>query len=131
MMVVLDASDTAKSSRVTGVAMSRASRLQSSWILEEVQITTADLLFEGCDLFNSNTGQDHHFIKFESQFLGSLKSSRQITAQEFILELKSGATDERLVTCLESLRVSLTSNPVRQEKNEEQNVKQFLYPKKS
>uniref|UniRef100_A0A674ILA9 Diaphanous related formin 3 n=1 Tax=Terrapene triunguis TaxID=2587831 RepID=A0A674ILA9_9SAUR len=43
---------------------------------------------------------------------GSLKSSRQITAQEFILELKSGATDERLVTCLESLRVSLTSNPV-------------------
>uniref|UniRef100_A0A8C3XJ14 Diaphanous-related formin 3 n=1 Tax=Chelydra serpentina TaxID=8475 RepID=A0A8C3XJ14_CHESE len=43
---------------------------------------------------------------------GSLKSSRQITAQEFIVELKSGATDERLVTCLESLRVSLTSNPV-------------------
>ncbi|XP_065437229.1 protein diaphanous homolog 3 isoform X1 [Chrysemys picta bellii] len=43
---------------------------------------------------------------------GSLKSSRQITAQEFILELKSGATDERLITCLESLRVSLTSNPV-------------------
>ncbi|XP_074838956.1 protein diaphanous homolog 3 [Carettochelys insculpta] len=43
---------------------------------------------------------------------GSLKSSRQITPQEFLMELKSGATDERLVTCLESLRVSLTSNPV-------------------
>nr|XP_006113623.1 protein diaphanous homolog 3 [Pelodiscus sinensis] len=43
---------------------------------------------------------------------GSLKSRRQITPHEFMLELKSGTTDERLVTCLESLRVSLTSNPV-------------------
>uniref|UniRef100_A0A8D0L1U8 Diaphanous related formin 3 n=1 Tax=Sphenodon punctatus TaxID=8508 RepID=A0A8D0L1U8_SPHPU len=43
---------------------------------------------------------------------GNLKSSRQISPQEFIQELKSGATDERLVSCLESLRVSLTSNPV-------------------
>ncbi|XP_072832741.1 protein diaphanous homolog 3 isoform X4 [Vicugna pacos] len=43
---------------------------------------------------------------------GSLKSSRQISPQEFIHELKMGSAEERLVTCLESLRVSLTSNPV-------------------
>ncbi|XP_042637551.1 protein diaphanous homolog 3 [Orycteropus afer afer] len=43
---------------------------------------------------------------------GSLKSSHQISPQEFIYELKMGSADERLVTCLESLRVSLTSNPV-------------------
>ncbi|XP_029792495.1 protein diaphanous homolog 3 isoform X2 [Suricata suricatta] len=43
---------------------------------------------------------------------GSLKSRRQISPQEFIHELKMGSADERLVTCLESLRVSLTSNPV-------------------
>ncbi|XP_039185765.1 protein diaphanous homolog 3 isoform X3 [Crotalus tigris] len=43
---------------------------------------------------------------------GSLKSRRQIFPQEFIDELKSGTMDEKLVSCLESLRVSLTSNPV-------------------
>ncbi|KAI5101804.1 protein diaphanous-like 2 isoform X5, partial [Silurus meridionalis] len=44
---------------------------------------------------------------------GSLKSSsHQISPQEFLSELKSGATDERLFACLDSLRVSLTSNPV-------------------
>ncbi|XP_062958620.1 protein diaphanous homolog 3 isoform X2 [Cynocephalus volans] len=43
---------------------------------------------------------------------GSLKSIRQISPQELIYELKMGSADERLVTCLESLRVSLTSNPV-------------------
>ncbi|XP_073068648.1 protein diaphanous homolog 3 isoform X2 [Manis javanica] len=43
---------------------------------------------------------------------GNLKSNRQISPQEFIHELKMGSADERLVTCLESLRVSLTSNPV-------------------
>ncbi|XP_041587104.1 protein diaphanous homolog 3 isoform X2 [Vulpes lagopus] len=43
---------------------------------------------------------------------GSFKSKRQISPQEFIHELKMGSADERLVTCLESLRVSLTSNPV-------------------
>ncbi|KAF5896735.1 protein diaphanous 3-like isoform X1, partial [Clarias magur] len=40
---------------------------------------------------------------------GSLKSSHQISPQEFLSELKSGATDERL---FDSLRVSLTSKPV-------------------
>ncbi|KAL7983937.1 hypothetical protein Chor_001248, partial [Crotalus horridus] len=45
-------------------------------------------------------------------FQGSLKSRRQIFPQEFIDELKSGTMDEKLVSCLESLRVSLTSNPV-------------------
>lgn len=43
---------------------------------------------------------------------GSLKRNRQVSPQEFIHELKMGSADERLVTCLESLRVSLTSNPV-------------------
>ncbi|KFO27904.1 Protein diaphanous like protein 3 [Fukomys damarensis] len=43
---------------------------------------------------------------------GSLKSSRQISPQEFIHELKMESGDERLATHLESLRVSLTSNPV-------------------
>ncbi|KAM4630487.1 protein diaphanous homolog 3-like [Polymixia lowei] len=43
---------------------------------------------------------------------GSLRSSRQISPQEFLGELKSGVMDERLFACLDSLRVSLTSNPV-------------------
>ncbi|XP_018414704.1 PREDICTED: protein diaphanous homolog 3-like [Nanorana parkeri] len=52
------------------------------------------------------------YISTASQ-AGSLKSSRQISPQEFIHELKTGSTDERLVSYLDSLRVSLTSNPVR------------------
>uniref|UniRef100_A0A8C1PF99 Diaphanous-related formin 3 n=1 Tax=Cyprinus carpio TaxID=7962 RepID=A0A8C1PF99_CYPCA len=44
---------------------------------------------------------------------GSLRSSSQVSPQEFLSELKGGATDERLFACLDSLRVSLTSNPVR------------------
>uniref|UniRef100_A0A672KAI5 Protein diaphanous homolog 3-like n=1 Tax=Sinocyclocheilus grahami TaxID=75366 RepID=A0A672KAI5_SINGR len=47
-----------------------------------------------------------------TQVLGSLRSSSQISPQEFLSELKGGATDERLFACLDSLRVSLTSNPV-------------------
>ncbi|XP_037103105.1 protein diaphanous homolog 3-like isoform X2 [Syngnathus acus] len=43
---------------------------------------------------------------------GSLKSSYQISPQEFLGELKSGVMEERLFACLDSLRVSLTSNPV-------------------
>ncbi|XP_051528152.1 LOW QUALITY PROTEIN: protein diaphanous homolog 3 [Myxocyprinus asiaticus] len=43
---------------------------------------------------------------------GSLRSSSQISPQEFLSELKGGATDERLLACLDSLKVSLTSNPV-------------------
>ncbi|XP_063068121.1 protein diaphanous homolog 3-like [Engraulis encrasicolus] len=42
---------------------------------------------------------------------GGLRSS-QVSPQEFLNELKSGAVDERLFACLDSLRVSLTSNPV-------------------
>uniref|UniRef100_A0A8C5N8C6 Protein diaphanous homolog 3-like n=1 Tax=Gouania willdenowi TaxID=441366 RepID=A0A8C5N8C6_GOUWI len=49
---------------------------------------------------------------FTASKTGSLKSSRQISTQEFLSELKSGVMDERLVACLDSLRVSLTSNPV-------------------
>uniref|UniRef100_A0A5F9DVH8 Diaphanous related formin 3 n=1 Tax=Oryctolagus cuniculus TaxID=9986 RepID=A0A5F9DVH8_RABIT len=51
-------------------------------------------------------------LELFEKMMGSLKSSRQISPQEFIHELKMGPADERLVTCLESLRVSLTSNPV-------------------
>uniref|UniRef100_A0A669BM11 Diaphanous-related formin 3 n=1 Tax=Oreochromis niloticus TaxID=8128 RepID=A0A669BM11_ORENI len=43
---------------------------------------------------------------------GSLRNSHQISPQEFLSELKSGVMDERLFSCLDSLRVSLTSNPV-------------------
>nr|XP_057944944.1 protein diaphanous homolog 3-like [Doryrhamphus excisus] len=43
---------------------------------------------------------------------GSLKSSYQISPQEFLGELKSGVMEEPLFACLDSLRVSLTSNPV-------------------
>lgn len=51
------------------------------------------------------------FFPFSLQ--GSLRSSHQISPQEFLGELKSGVMDERLFACLDSLRVSLTSNPVR------------------
>uniref|UniRef100_A0A670YAK0 Diaphanous related formin 3 n=1 Tax=Pseudonaja textilis TaxID=8673 RepID=A0A670YAK0_PSETE len=47
-----------------------------------------------------------------SRQVGILKNRKQILPQEFIYELKSGTVDEKLVSCLESLRVSLTSNPV-------------------
>ncbi|XP_077442860.1 protein diaphanous homolog 3-like isoform X2 [Stigmatopora argus] len=43
---------------------------------------------------------------------GSLTNSFQISPQEFLGELKSGVMEERLFACLDSLRVSLTSNPV-------------------
>nr|XP_046246899.1 protein diaphanous homolog 3-like isoform X5 [Scatophagus argus] len=49
---------------------------------------------------------------FTASKTGSLRSSRQISPQEFLGELKSGVMDERLFACLDSLRVSLTSNPV-------------------
>ncbi|XP_056134273.1 protein diaphanous homolog 3 [Lampris incognitus] len=49
---------------------------------------------------------------FAASKTGSLRSSHQISPQEFLGELKSGVTEERLFACLDSLRVSLTSNPV-------------------
>uniref|UniRef100_A0A096LVT6 Diaphanous-related formin 3 n=1 Tax=Poecilia formosa TaxID=48698 RepID=A0A096LVT6_POEFO len=49
---------------------------------------------------------------FAASKAGSLKKSHQISPQEFLSELKSGVMDERLFACLDSLRVSLTSNPV-------------------
>ncbi|NXW60772.1 DIAP3 protein, partial [Eurystomus gularis] len=61
--------------------------------------------------FNTKKEMVMQYISSASKS-GSLKNSRKISPQEFIQELKSGSTDERLVTCLESLRVSLTSNPV-------------------
>ncbi|XP_053827150.1 protein diaphanous homolog 3 isoform X4 [Vidua macroura] len=61
--------------------------------------------------FNTKKEMVMQYISTASKS-GSLKSSRKISPQEFIQDLKSGSTDERLVTCLESLRVSLTSNPV-------------------
>ncbi|XP_067352242.1 protein diaphanous homolog 3-like isoform X2 [Channa argus] len=49
---------------------------------------------------------------FAASKTGSLRSSHQISPQEFVGELKSGVMDERLFACLDSLRVSLTSKPV-------------------
>ncbi|CAB1441867.1 unnamed protein product [Pleuronectes platessa] len=50
---------------------------------------------------------------FTASKTGTLRSSHQVSPQEFLGELKSGVMDERLFGCLDSLRVSLTSNPVR------------------
>ncbi|XP_072837123.2 protein diaphanous homolog 2 isoform X2 [Pogona vitticeps] len=46
---------------------------------------------------------------------GGLKNSKHectLSSQEYVHELKSGISEEKLLNCLESLRVSLTSNPV-------------------
>uniref|UniRef100_A0A8C8XSL9 Protein diaphanous homolog 2 n=1 Tax=Panthera leo TaxID=9689 RepID=A0A8C8XSL9_PANLE len=46
---------------------------------------------------------------------GGLKNSKHectLSSQEYVHELRSGISDEKLLNCLESLRVSLTSNPV-------------------
>ncbi|KAJ7310510.1 hypothetical protein JRQ81_007432 [Phrynocephalus forsythii] len=46
---------------------------------------------------------------------GGLKNSKHectLSSQEYVHELKSGVSEEKLLNCLESLRVSLTSNPV-------------------
>uniref|UniRef100_A0A8D2AZI7 Diaphanous related formin 3 n=1 Tax=Sciurus vulgaris TaxID=55149 RepID=A0A8D2AZI7_SCIVU len=55
---------------------------------------------------------ENEILQLFEEMMGSLKSSQQISPQDFIYELKMGSEDERLVTYLESLRVSLTSNPV-------------------
>ncbi|KYO38183.1 hypothetical protein Y1Q_0007291 [Alligator mississippiensis] len=50
-----------------------------------------------------------------SKVLGGLKNSKHectLSSQEYVHELRSGITEEKLLNCLESLRVSLTSNPV-------------------
>ncbi|KAF7654349.1 hypothetical protein LDENG_00070900, partial [Lucifuga dentata] len=49
---------------------------------------------------------------FTASKTGSLRSNHQISPQEFLGELRSGVMEERLFACLDSLRVSLTSNPV-------------------
>nr|XP_033800692.1 protein diaphanous homolog 2 isoform X6 [Geotrypetes seraphini] len=50
-----------------------------------------------------------------SKVVGGLKNSKHectLSSQEYIHELRSGITEDKLLNCLESLRVSLTSNPV-------------------
>nr|XP_060612373.1 protein diaphanous homolog 2 isoform X1 [Anolis sagrei ordinatus] len=50
-----------------------------------------------------------------SRVPGGLKNSKHectLSSQEYVHELRSGISDEKLLNCLESLRVSLTSNPV-------------------
>ncbi|CAM4601754.1 unnamed protein product, partial [Lepidochelys olivacea] len=50
-----------------------------------------------------------------SKVAGGLKNSKHectLSSQEYVHELRSGITEEKLLNCLESLRVSLTSNPV-------------------
>ncbi|XP_066571109.1 protein diaphanous homolog 2 isoform X2 [Amia ocellicauda] len=46
---------------------------------------------------------------------GGLRNSKHeftLSSQEYVHELRSGIIDDKLLNCLESLRVSLTSNPV-------------------
>ncbi|KAK7922026.1 hypothetical protein WMY93_008928 [Mugilogobius chulae] len=46
---------------------------------------------------------------------GGLRNSKHestLSSQEYVHELRSGIAEEKLLNCLESLRVSLTSNPV-------------------
>ncbi|XP_054551857.1 protein diaphanous homolog 2 [Talpa occidentalis] len=55
-----------------------------------------------------------------SKVTGGLKNSKHectLSSQEYVHELRSGIADEKLLNCLESLRVSLTSNPVSWVKN--------------
>ncbi|XP_077142640.1 protein diaphanous homolog 2 isoform X1 [Ranitomeya variabilis] len=50
-----------------------------------------------------------------SKAAGGLKNNKHectLSSQEYVHELRSGIADEKLHNCLESLRVSLTSNPV-------------------
>ncbi|XP_029581822.1 protein diaphanous homolog 2 isoform X3 [Salmo trutta] len=50
-----------------------------------------------------------------SKVTGGLRNSKHectLSSQEYVHELRSGITDDKLLICLESLRVSLTSNPV-------------------
>ncbi|XP_069026633.1 protein diaphanous homolog 2 isoform X5 [Embiotoca jacksoni] len=50
-----------------------------------------------------------------SKVTGGLRNSKHectLSSQEYVHELRSGITEEKLLNCLESLRVSLTSNPV-------------------
>ncbi|KAK1803951.1 hypothetical protein P4O66_003887 [Electrophorus voltai] len=47
--------------------------------------------------------------------MGGLRNSKHectLSSQEYVHELRSGIAEEKLLNCLESLRVSLTSNPV-------------------
>uniref|UniRef100_A0A8C7ZC44 Diaphanous-related formin 2 n=1 Tax=Oryzias sinensis TaxID=183150 RepID=A0A8C7ZC44_9TELE len=50
-----------------------------------------------------------------SKVAGGLRNSKHectLSSQEYVHELRSGISEEKLLNCLESLRVSLTSNPV-------------------
>ncbi|XP_061690208.1 protein diaphanous homolog 2 isoform X4 [Syngnathoides biaculeatus] len=50
-----------------------------------------------------------------SKVAGGLRNSKHectLSSQEYVHELRSGITEDKLLNCLESLRVSLTSNPV-------------------
>ncbi|KAJ8014755.1 hypothetical protein DPEC_G00019020 [Dallia pectoralis] len=50
-----------------------------------------------------------------SKVVGGLRNSKHectLSSQEYVHELRSGITEDKLLICLESLRVSLTSNPV-------------------
>ncbi|XP_036799038.1 protein diaphanous homolog 2-like isoform X4 [Oncorhynchus mykiss] len=50
-----------------------------------------------------------------SKVTGGLRNSKHectLSSQEYIHELRSGISEDKLLICLESLRVSLTSNPV-------------------
>ncbi|MBN3286773.1 DIAP2 protein, partial [Polyodon spathula] len=59
--------------------------------------------------------QSHQTELAKERKQGGLRNSKHestLSSQEYVHELRSGITDEKLLNCLESLRVSLTSNPV-------------------
>lgn len=56
------------------------------------------------------------FANMSLYLQGGLRNSKHectLSSQEYVHELRSAITDEKMLNCLESLRVSLTSNPVR------------------
>uniref|UniRef100_A0A8C1UU60 Diaphanous-related formin 2 n=1 Tax=Cyprinus carpio TaxID=7962 RepID=A0A8C1UU60_CYPCA len=54
----------------------------------------------------------HIMINSSDKFTKNSKHECTLSSQEYVHELRSGISEDKLLNCLESLRVSLTSNPV-------------------
>ncbi|CAB1456271.1 unnamed protein product [Pleuronectes platessa] len=73
--------------------------------------------FQGLNPYFLNSGSwwSSETSPIRNQQQGGLRNSKHestLSSQEYVHELRSGITEEKLLNCLESLRVSLTSNPV-------------------
>uniref|UniRef100_A0A3P8S6J1 Diaphanous related formin 2 n=1 Tax=Amphiprion percula TaxID=161767 RepID=A0A3P8S6J1_AMPPE len=67
------------------------------------------------DLFEKMMAANLIIVSLIFCLQGGLRNSKHectLSSQEYVHELRSGITEEKLLNCLESLRVSLTSNPV-------------------